>query len=83
MEVGDLRRVGVINGASCNVDGVCFEGEAARGKCFDGEGSTRGLEGERKGEIFEGEGRTARLVGEVDAGLLVWDSKSRRGEGWR
>ena len=75
VEVGDLRCVGVINGASCDIDSVCLEGEAV--------GTTRGLEGERKGEISEGDGRTARLVGEVDAVLLVWDNKSRRGEGWR
>ena len=81
VEDGNLGRVGVINGAPCNVDGVCLECETVAEKSFDGEGDTLGLEGERKGEILEGGGRTVGLVGEADDALLVWDSKSRRGEG--
>ena len=79
-----MRRVGVINGALCEVGGVCLEGEAVAETSCDGERNTPGLEGgERKAEIFEGEGKVRRLVGEVDAVLLVWECKSLRGEGWR
>lgn len=37
MEVGDLKCVGVINGASCDMDGVCLGGEAVGKKSFGGE----------------------------------------------
>jgi hypothetical protein len=82
--VGNPRRVGVINGATCETDGVWLEGEAVVEKCFDGEGIAPGLEGEgeRKAEIVGGR-KAGRFVGEVDVTLLVLDSKSRRGEGWR
>ena len=84
MAVGNLRRVGVINGTLCGVGGVCLEGEAGAETSFDVERNTPGLEGdERKADIFEGEGKMGRLVGEIDAVLLVWESKSLRGEGWR
>lgn len=78
---GNLGRVGVINGAPCNVYGVWLEGEAVAEKTFDGERSTPGVEGEIKVGTFGGGGRTAGLVGEIDGVLLVWDSKIRRGEG--
>jgi hypothetical protein len=63
---------------------VYLDGEAVAGSC-DGERNTPGWEGAGKAEIlvFEGEGGTGRFVGDEDAVLLVWDSNSRRGEGWR
>ena len=80
--VGNPRRIGVINGATCEVDGICMEGEVVVENSLDGDGITLGLEGERQAGIFEG-GRMGRFVGEVDVVSLVLDSKSRRGEGWR
>jgi hypothetical protein len=47
----------------------------------DEEGNTADFEGEGKTDNFAGEGKTARFIGDADDWLLVWDSKSGRGNG--
>ena len=79
---GDLRRFGIINDVPREGDGVTFEGEVIAGGP-GGEGNMPNLEDERKADMFAGEGKTAGFVGDAIDWLLVWDSKIRRGEGWR